>query len=74
MSEIHFKYPIFFKEELIMSTIKKMLLVVTACVFVLALAACGPDKNNTTTTTPTPTTVIQLIGQRKAMGVLRITR
>ena len=57
MSEIHFKYPIFFKEELIMSTIKKMLLVVTACVFVLALAACGPDKNNTTTTTPTPTTV-----------------
>ena len=41
-----------------MSTIKKMLLVVTACVFVLALAACGDKKNNTTTTTtPTPTTV-----------------
>ena len=50
-----------------MSTIKKLLLVAMACVFVLALVACKKDENNTTTTptvaptsgetTPTPTEV-----------------
>ncbi len=50
-----------------MSTIKKLLLVAMACVFVLALVACKKDENNTTATptvaptsgetTPTPTEV-----------------
>ena len=36
-----------------MSTIKKMLLVLVACVCCLAVVACGDDKNNTTDATPT---------------------